>query len=386
MKITGHSEDRLLDRDRPDQVAWDLRFSHQLDRDRGSSGHDKALGDALLHAKRLPDVTVDNSAPQLFATDDYIQIHVDDGSRGWVKNGEFPTRLYTDTVCVDPLDIQSEPKMVGVKANTRLNAENGFKAALDWAKFRTMALASTDALRDKLKQEVAGWAERLNNLSRTEEYRAHEDRRYRVQHAFEYLVDFLPDVRTKTGPTALRPYYQPGFLEAAAALALEPGVQHAGGARDRPISYARAQPIEILAQTGKSGSFDAVLPVKFCMYGIGDDERIDRLVEGKLREHFDVTVGSCKGSEAGVMVRFPVKDAHNVLAEVAEGSAETYVHEEIGRFIDAMSSVHQRFASWNDSVKPALEAGYDQMVKGAQDKHFADLDRAFEHGKAIRGM
>ena len=116
-----------------DSVSWSLRFNHKVkehERLRHSLGS-HILGDALLHINRLPDVSRYNSGPTFFSTLDYIDVRVDNGKRGWVKQGIFP---------VGPHIKQEGNSQISAFTDTRRNAEVGFGAAIDWAKFRTMAI------------------------------------------------------------------------------------------------------------------------------------------------------------------------------------------------------------------------------------------------------
>jgi hypothetical protein len=356
MKISGTSDGTLLGRETQDNVEWDLRFKDQLDDKLGCSWITSGFNDGVLHIKRLPDVEKHNSSPQLFKTVNYIQVRVSNGERGWVETGTFPKNTHIEQRLEDEEKLTY--RRVPVFTNIKQDAQAGFRAAEEWAKFRTMAVASKGYIEDRLKKE---W-EKVGN-----DYDANRRMRSRTETALPLMLQFLPDTLVQKGPSSLQLFYEPGVLEATAALELEK-------LHGRCIFHGL--PIEISPIQGGE-SYDAVFSLSI---GINPLPETARAIVGReLGKYFDINMENLKE----LRFRFPIKDAHKVSTAIYEGRENTPLHTQTRALVDAIKVFYQTTYSWSSEQLPVLKKGYEAMVEGAMQEHFGRMEQKLLTGSIV---
>jgi len=391
MIVSGTSEHPPISgSDIVDSVQWDLSFS--ADGQKSKDGVEKFPGfeDGLLHINnRTPDVASLNSAPNLFHPFGYFQIRVSNGERGWVKNGTFPKnvheRLHRDE-SPNEVTLQNLPSLKKIPAYTDIkrDAIAGFNAAKDWAKYRAMAIASAGYLKQVLHQERETFKEHDPDWSHN--FDAAKAYKSRSSNAGELFLDLLPDVRVTKGATALRPYYEPGFLEGVFALELEKGLVDYNACfkhndADRGISRVYGTPIQIISTAGK-GAYDArfVLNITPRVGGSGKDENLAGIVNGILRPYANIYADD----SLNFKVIIDVPDAHKVVAAIKEGANDTYLHKEVESLNYIMAELSKKMNDWSTNVKPTIEAGYKSMLIGAQEEHFGELKQIMSYNPQMR--
>jgi hypothetical protein len=365
MVVDGHSEFDLMGKKSQDRLKWNLYFPNEVKKN-------QALSNALLHVKRLPDVTTFNSKPQLFDTSDYIHIDVYNGERSWVKTGDFPVNVHVEENYDAILSGINNPPKIALQTDIKREALAGFEAAHQWQKFRAMAVTCTDFLIEQLGAE---WDAREIEDDHMKRYDASQHHRSRRENVFPLYVELLPDVRIEEGPTALKQFYRPGVLEAAVALELEHSINHSHGSHEtggvRPISYMHAFPIEITSDNdGKS--YDA--RIKFDIHSKGylredENNKVRTEIEKQLGKHYDVKLKDPGRLE----VVLEVKDAYIVEQALKDGATDTVIHTWAQGFGDALRYTNDLLREWRDEMAPALKEEYLATVNRGKDTHFASL-------------
>jgi hypothetical protein len=345
-----------------DNIQWDLRF--------GGKVENKGLSDQLLHVTthqkdRRPNVTTFNSAPQIFDTADYFQLGVANGERGWVKEGTFPVNVHMTKRFIDNNDLSKGTKNVPIQTDVRREAEAGFRAALEWQKFRSMAAASSDYLVETLKGE---WAA----LEPKDRHGASQIFRDRKEQGYELFLSLLPDTQLEEGPTALKTSYQPGALEGAFALGLQDfkgGNMHRTKAEERPIYLVSGKPIEITSKEESEG-YDARINFEVELYGshgLEEPEEVKQEVETILKQHFDLTATDA----TKYRVSFELKDAHLVDRAILEGRTDTELHQFIQGFGGALQQTYQAVKDWHETKRPGLRQNFEAAVILGREDYFA---------------
>ena len=356
IKIEGSSNYLGLDmKPYQDCVSWSLRFNHKVkepERRRHSLGP-HILSDALLHIDRLPDVSRYNSGPRFFSTLDYIDVRVENGERGWVKQGIFP---------VGPHIKGEENSQILAFTDTRRNAEVGFRAAIDWAKFRTMAIACSSYALDLLKRE------------KIETWEDGEAFRYKMEKTITLMVQLFPDTRKRTGPSSLKPYYEPGILETTVAFMLGEDIDPNFGPRRKrryPIHYTEGSPVEIFPRPGKKNEYDAVLPFRIALMSSVEGEEIGDVLERHLSKRLpDDFKISFKGNY--MYVRLHVPEAHKTIVELKENK-KTELQRKIGNLSQVLHEIDYLKQVWEEDQMPAIKQGYQGMVDAARQEHFGKI-------------
>ena len=371
MKVSGSSMGRTYDhRDQPDSVEWTLHFEEQP-----KSRKKRVLlgrSDALLHSEitggRLPNVTEHNSGPDIgLSTNNYISFAVRNGERGWVQEGTFPigTRgVHKPAQRIPTIGIDEPELLYGQFIDIRRNAKAGFRAAREWAKFRTMFLACSDFVGEQMAREFE---------ASDQDWDANQRIRDQGANVYRLLLELFPDSRIRDGPAALRPYYEPGFLEGVIALELERG--HTGNFSRRPdghIYQLRGSPIEI-QYGGKPGTYDARMRVLVSTHGgeLGDAEPARRAVEAQLGKYFDVTAKTA----SQLLFTFNVPDAHRVVDQIRGGATDTPLHVEARAVVEVMGELYEKARIWTEHTAPALRTAYEAGVEGSMERHFAQVAR-----------
>jgi len=372
-----------------DSVQWDLNFSADGRKNKDGAEKFPGFSDGLLHIKnRTPDVTSFNSAPDLFHPFGYFQIRVFNGERGWVKNGTLPKNvhkaLHRDESQNESTFQDLPPlKKIPVYTDIKRDAIAGFNAAKDWAKYRAMALASVGYLKQLLIKERASFKE--HNPDWGHNFNAADAYKSRSQNAGRLFLDLLPDVRTTKGATALRPYYEPGFLEGVLASELEKGLidynlRSARDDTDRGISSVHGDPIQIISTQGK-GAYDARFVLNIDPRGSisGKDENLAKIVTDILRPYVNIYADD----SLNFKVIIDVPEAHKVVAAIKEGANDTYLHIKVQSLNNILAEVSKKLNDWSTNVKPTIEAGYKSMLTGAQEKHFGELKQIIRYNPHI---
>lgn len=354
MVFSGLSEDQKY----TDHIKWDLKFENKV--------KIKELSDALLHEHRYPDITTFNSKPQLFDAANYINIRVENGEKGWVKTGKFPANVYISKNYDEPRKIGEEPKDIAVQTDVKREALAGFKAALEWQKFRAMAVACSDFIAAQIKREN----------KKVKDHNAQEYMRSRREIAYPLFVGLLPDTRITKGATALKPTYKPGTLEGAAALELEHHIDRKFGVREkgdnRPIYYAQGRPIAIV--TNPNG-YDAVIKFNIKTFshgskGTDDEEQVRLTLENQLKKHFAVELKSYHQMEFS----FALKNAHEIEGAIRDGATDTQLHRQISDFGEALRHTQETLKFWYGTQIHALKERYASMLNEQREYHFSLLE------------
>ncbi len=391
MIVSGTSEHPPISgSDIVDSVQWDLNFSADALKSKDGAEKFPGFGDGLLHMNnRTPNVTSFNSAPGLFHPFGYFQIRVANGEHGWVKKGDFPKNVHKS---LQHDESQNEStfrdlsplKKIPVYTDIKRDAIAGFNAAKDWAKYRAMALASVGYLKQVLHQERETYKQ--HNPNWNHDFDAAEAYKSRSKNAGRIFLDLLPDVRVTKGETALRPYYEPGFLEGVLASELERGlvdhnVRSARNNTDRGINSVYGTPIQIISTPGK-GAYDARFVFNIDPRGSssGKDENLAGIVNGILRPYANIHADD--SLKFNVIIDIP--DAHKVVAAIKEGANDTYLHKEVESLNYIMAELSKKMNDWSSSVKPTIEAGYKSMLKGSQEKHFGEIAQGMNYQSRVR--
>jgi len=376
MIVKGSSEQNLLGKKSQDNVEWDLRFAEK--------NKHKGLENALLHIKRYDNKPAFNSKPRIFSTADYFQITVKNGERGWVKTGEFPINVRSEPdyetinkripeqfiVGVNKMPDERKIPPIGIYTDIRRDAIAGFDDALQWQKFRAMAITCSGIVKKILGNESK---QRIKKNEGKLNYNAHQHARSRNENVWPLFVQLLPYASLDNGPTALKQFYKPGALEGVLALELEHAISHNHGSREtggyRPIQYARGRPIEI---SKTNSGYDALMKFKVqtTSYGLEEDEQIRTAIEEQLREHYTIEVKTPTKME----VAYVLKDAHKTEQAIREGNDDTELHKFARNFGDAIRYTTKALDSWREKEMPALEEKYKSTVTEARANHFLALE------------
>ena len=354
MRVGGESRDWSLGRDTPDRVEWNLRFHHQIDPGVGGPWSQRNFSGGLVHVERLPSVSKYNSEPGLFSTEDYIRISISNGERGWVEKGDFP---------VGPGMSDGAPAFI----DTKRDAKAAFGAAREWAKFRTMAVASSGYILDKLKAEEEN----------ARGYNDEELMRSRSQESIRLMLELLPDTRTQTGPTALRHYYEPGILEATVALELERDLLPQFGRVDggRSVYNIWGSPIEIIPVGDGRGKYDATLQVKIAPNWGVEDEKVNFILQRELQESSGDLFQTVSG-RSELSARLHVPNAHKVRQAIQEGREDTFLHHRLKRLSEVVGGISSLCGSWKEEQMPVLRETQRAMMEAAKEEHFKRIRRA----------
>jgi hypothetical protein len=310
----------------------------------------------------------------LFHPVNYFDVRVNCPQKGWVTQGGFPSKAHISARLKNPEAGELDLVAVPVFTDTRRDAEAGFMAAFDWAKFRTMAVACKDYIFEKLNEE----GQKLIGLGE-KGYWPLQLFRSRVEATIPLMLGFFPDTRRVNGKTALRPYYTPGVLETTLALILQEGITPAYGNRegDYPIGSAKSFPAEIDVAVGKRQVYDMTFPVKLHTYfdSTGKDETQKSLLTQALGKYFDIDFTEVNNP----VVRIHVKDAAKVREEILAGAQDTSLHSQTYALLGSLKQVNSLSRSWRDEQQPTLETGYKVMIEAGKRAHFGRLDRMLEY-------
>lgn len=349
-------------------INWELEFEESI---RDKTFIEQDLCDGLLHARdRLSPVVSHGSAPNIFNTANYIHMTVGNRDGGWVEKGVFPaaTTWVRQDVDLNKKSREFETTLEAVYCDVRRDSIAGFKAVEEWAKFRAMASGCSDFVMRSLKSEWAG----------VKTNRDQNCMRDRSKESMRFMLSLLPDVRARSGTTALREYYRPGLLEGAVALELEKGTtgNRRGFDKSRIMYSLRGEPIEVMSTPGK-GNYDARLNFGVETHSCGDSDN-DVLIKGFVQEnlgkYFDIDVVS----PSEFNVSFYVPNANKVCCDIVNGGTETSLHKESRNLIDAVKGVYSSIKSWSEDQMPALEKGYEAMVGSMKDSHFEKMGKGLD--------
>ncbi len=319
-----------------------------------------------------------------------MQIGVSNGVAGWVKYGEFPRGVRTENFIKDygmsiPTKLESET--IPIFTDVRRDAEAGFGAAGEWAKFRTMAVACSDFVLGSLKKEDKSFRDmpRESQEERNVKYNANELLRSRIEFVAPLMISLLPNTMLRNGQGTLRGYYKPGVLEGALALELEKGVNPNFGRTDepRPISGIDGAPIDI-SPTGRKGEYDALLRFRLHVYmpGLENNETAREVVQSNLEKYFNVGVHD----SSNIFFTMHIPKANRVYQELLQGANDTIIHKQSAAIIDAVREVSSSAKYWKDMQMPVLEQGYKAMVKAGISEHFGRLEQAFNRRQSIQRL
>jgi len=364
LTIDGSSNQRgFTSEARPDSVEWDLRFAEQVPDEIGGGYIQTGFNHGLLHIKRALPISELHSAPGTFSTANYFQLRVGNSQRGWVENGTLPknTWIRNETEEVEtnsPFDMGIRTKQVPVYTDIEDDAHEGFRVAFEWAKFRTMAVATTQYAVEKLKQE-SQLVPKDNN--------ARQLMRSRSEESLLLIMGFLPDTENENSPAALNPGYLPGVLETTVALELEKSIRpmHGRKPHQTPIHHIDPSPIEIHP---KSDGYDAIIPFKVGIYGTKDSKVRDQ-IQSELRKYFDVTLNK---NPSEINVRLYIPGADKVRDAILNGDDNTELHKQTTALNESLTHVSNVMGGW-DKQLDTLEAGYAGMVTSAREYHFQGL-------------
>lgn len=345
-----------------DSVQWDLRFAPLRPKP------PRQLRDALLLIDRLPDFKLFNSEPSFSKTEDYIHINVQNGEQGWVQHGAFPANVHLHKR-LEPDGIMNTKTITEpVYTDIKREAEAGFKAAFEWAKFRSMALACSDYLNNCFKQEIK---KHKGDFTHND----YDRMRSRKEEVYRIMLELFPDTRIRSGKTALRQYYRPGYLEAELARELEAGIRLRFGRpapdEERNISIIYGKPIEIISTHGE-GAYNARMNFEVQTYSamnLKEDEAVRASIEDQLGKHFNVSVKEPSKMD----VTLELTDAHKIVEQIKEGKDNTYLHTQARFLLEAVKETYSLVKHWNDDKMPMLEKGFKLMVDTSKTDHFSKL-------------
>lgn len=345
-----------------DSVQWQANFQKKPHDD------ESILNKKALHEKRLPNTICHNSTPHNFLSNfGYIHFDVRNDEKGWVARGEFPKG---PGIVYDPHGKTGKDGISTIQVpafiDIRRDAEAGFRAVKEWSKFRAMALASQDLLVQKIRDNFSALKGENGRISHADSC----SHRGLVEYSTEIFLSLLPDVIKTSGESALKSFYMPGALEAAIALSLAKGTMPNFGGVDnpdeRPISYSRGKPLEVISR--RNGAYDARARVTLHTFGgAGDeDEVVRKKVQSMLVPFFDIE--ATHANEYALTL--DIKDAHKVADAIRGGATDTKVHQEIENVRDALIHVCSSLETWDSCVQPAIKATYDAAMKAGTDSHF----------------
>ncbi|MFA5953134.1 MAG: hypothetical protein WC812_00925 [Candidatus Pacearchaeota archaeon] len=348
-----------------DRVQWQLNFLGEIKNEK--------LSEALLHEKRLPNITTFNSAPYIFDTANYIQIGVSNGKIGWVKKGEFPKSICAkeDYDAVNKALSSGKPlektPIIGVQTDVRREALAGFEAAYYWQCFRAMIVDCSDVLHKRLKEEIS----EMGKI----DYNKSEFIRSRSENVYPFFVSFFPDVRLKQNKsTSLKKFYHPGALEATIALELENGFYHQFGGSDsseRPIFSAKGFPIEV---SGNDKKYDARIKFQLNPFGssIQEDEQTQVVLSKTIRKKYN---NFSIDKEGNFIFTFDLKNANKIEQEIREGSKDTSLHVMSRVLVENLRLMHESLNEWYEKKIPALEEEHQVAILNRRHSHFLGLEK-----------
>ena len=357
----GINERGLNREEYPDHVEWDLRFEHKVPDGVSEGWVNRSFSDGLLHTKRVSNLTEFNSAPTLFTTANYVHVRVGNGERGWVEKGLFPKNVHLGLETVEKEE-DGLPGFVQIPVYTdiRRDALVGFNAALEWAKFRTMAVACKDNIYDALKFE---WK------AVSKDYNERQLMRARTETAIPLMLSLLPDVRIESGDASLKPNYLPGILEAAVALEISNQVSpHHGTAPRRPIGYMTGNPIQIIPTPGKSDEYDARIPLNIHISAV--EEAALPIYEKELRKYMNAKFVNL----SNLNVTLEVPKAHEVRKAILDGKKDTSLHTQLRALSEALYIIESNSGDWRPT-HDTIKIGYNAMIQKAQETHFGQVEQ-----------
>lgn len=373
LTISGSSEDKGFEgKEIPDRVEWDLRFADQLPDSIRGGYIQTGLNHGLLHEKRARPRRELNSAPSIFSTSNYFQTKIGNNERGWVAKGTLPRNAWIGSKTIEvepegPFDLGIRSEQIPVYTDLERDAREGFRAAFEWAKFRTMAVACTQYATEMLRQEWSSLPKRKNHQ---ENYNIRELMRFRSEETLPVIIGFLPDTENHQGPTALKPDYLPGVLETTVALELEKGMNsrmHGRKTHETPIYNIAPSPIEI---SPRINGYDATIPFRANIFGTADSEVRDQ-IQSELRKYFDVTVGE---KPTDIYVRLHIPQADQVRTAILTGERKTELHKQTAALTESLNHVSNVMGLW-DKQLATMEAGYKGMVTSGRQHHLRGLEQ-----------
>ncbi len=353
--------------DCPDSVEWQLSFA---DKPKRPSFRERPFDKALLHEDRLPDDLVTfNSAPNIgISTRDYINFSVSDGTKGWVKRGEFPVGIRAvDRMVIDEEEGPTgERKLVGIQTDFRREAIAGFKAAHEWQKFRSMATSCSDYVMGALKAE----AEKIHGPMDVAKLEKIDRRGARLERVCSLFVSLLPDTRLESGPSALKQFYRPGILEGAFSLGMETYIE----GNNSLLFNSKGRPIEVV---GTEESYDTTFTIdgRFCKQELSEDERTRSLLQDKLAKHYDITP-----LPKGLRLKFRLENAHLVEQQLKEGADNTDLHRFIENIGYALQESGRLATVWYEEREPDAKASYRATEDSLRMSHFERLEQRLRFG------
>jgi len=377
MKIGGYFNEEEY----PDRLKWELKFNQKMRESGANERHNKSLGDEILHIKRIPDMTQHNSTPDFFSTLDYIHFDVSNGEKGWISQGQFPV----NTHIVNKAEMSDEgimKKMIelAVFTDTVRDSKAGFSGAEYWAKYRTMAVACSDYIKEIFEKDLKEVEARIKKSNDNgDRFNEKQLMRSRHEHTMALMLNLLPDTRVKNGPTALKSYYEPGVLETMAAWELEKGISSNFGRKSNnpPINYAHGLPIEIISTPGK-GAYDANISFELSMY-FPRYEPGKSIVLENLQRYFNISE-----SPSGILtVKMPIPNAQRVRANILDGKDNTSLYTDIRDLNDALREVYSETESWEREQLPVLKSAYEAGMEQGQRAHFGRLEGSLKWIKLI---
>jgi hypothetical protein len=357
------------------RVQWQMDFAKKVE--------NKELGDKLLHVtllqkERQPNISHFGSKPNVFDTANYIYFNVSKGGKDWVKTGMFTNNLHIEE---DYDAIPTHERVRGKKAPlipihtfTKEDALNGFNAALEWQKYRSMATTCADFLEAKLKKEHKEAWENYDKAGDPEgnvQYDLGQRLRYQKERANELFLHLLPNTLHEDTPSALKTFYRPGALEATLALELGRGVytDHVINKEldIHPIHMIRGSPIEI---TETEEGYDAVM--KFSLstrghnYGNGEDEETRKLLETALSKQYNVSLTATDQMH----FTFELKDAHLIDQAIREGKTDTELHQMSRGLVDTLIKTDASLKEWYKTRVPEIEQDHQQSFANQRAAYF----------------
>jgi hypothetical protein len=366
-----------------DELSWDLRFEDQREEDINQDQPGEAFIRARVCGERFPILVSQNSAPKLSAGLNHFKIGVQNGESGWVKEGTFPKNVYLREELKDT-GVSIEPSswiQIPTYTDIRRDAKVGFRAAEDWARFRTMGLVAIEPTIAQLREEY----QRTNGITDGyEKYNAQELMKSRIGQTLALVLGSIPDVRKGArGPTSLQTYYSPGVLETSLVLALEKGLLYSQQSKKEdvtPFFMICAHPVAIFSGHRRRREYDALFTYDVNSFGpIEEDETIRSAIEGNLQKYFDVDVKS----PTNLTVRFHLSNARSLGEDIKKGNRDTRLHSEVAAFIDAMQGVYRANNSWPGN-EDALRTNYELLVTENKRSHFGRLEQIFKGSPSIR--
>jgi hypothetical protein len=361
-----------------DRVQWELQFTKKVE--------NKKLSDKLLHVtshqkQRQPNISHHGSKPNVFDTADYVHFTVSKGGQNWVTTGMFTDHRHVEqdynAVPTQERVRGKEVPLIAVHTFTKEDALNGFNAALEWQKYRSMAVTCADILETKLKKEhETAWNDydKSKDPEGNASYDIGQRLRYQKERVSELFLSLLPNTLHEDTPEALKTFYRPGALEATLALEIDKGVDtdHVINREldIHPIYSISGSPTEI---TETEEGYDAVmkfnLRIRGHNYGNEEDEEARKLLETTLRKQYNVNLTATDEMH----FTFELKDAHLIDQAIREGSTDTELHQISRGLVDTLRKTDAALKEWYKTRVPAIQETYRQSFTNEKTAYFQAL-------------